>query len=104
MKSIIHDGESCYLCGRNSNFEPLDWHHVYGGRGIRPLAEKYGLKVRLHHFSCHEFGKDSVHQNAAVRKKLQAHVQKIAMEHYGWTEEDFIKIFGRNYIEEKENE
>lgn len=30
-KSIIQADETrCFLCGRNANFEPLDWHHVYG--------------------------------------------------------------------------
>lgn len=99
MESIIQtDSSYCYICGRNGHSDPLDCHHVFGGHGIRPLAEKYGLKVYLCHHRCHEFGKDSVHQNAEVSKALKARAQEIAMEHYGWTVDDFIKIFGRSYL------
>lgn len=98
MKSIIQeDKTSCYLCGMGTYFEPLDEHHVYGGAN-RKLSEKYGLKVYLHHSRCHIFHKTAVHQNAAINNALKAKVQKIAMEHYGWEVEDFIKIFGKNYL------
>lgn len=98
MKSIIQDDNTnCYLCGMNSNLEPLDCHHVYGASN-RKKSEKYGLKVYLHHSKCHIFGSNSVHANAEVNRAIQARVQQIAMKHYGWTVEDFIKIFGRNYL------
>lgn len=97
-KSIIQaDKSRCYLCGLNNYFEPLDEHHVYGGAN-RKLSEKYGLKVYLHHSRCHIFAKTAVHQNAAINNALKAKVQKIAMEHYGWTEDDFRKIFGKSYL------
>lgn len=98
-KSIIQpEKDSCYLCGKNGGYWGLDEHHVYGGRGIRPLAEKYGLKVYLCHDSCHENGSNSVHKNAEVSNALKANVQKIAMEHYGWSEDGFRKIFGKSYL------
>lgn len=98
MRSIIQpDDTSCFLCGRNKNFEPLDWHHVYGG-ALRPLSEKYGLKIRLHHHSCHQFGEQSVHQCRSTREKIQSEVQKKAMEHYGWTVDEWIRIFGRSFL------
>ena len=98
MKSIIQeDKERCYLCGMNTYFEPLDEHHVYSGAN-RKLSEKYGLKVYLHHSRCHIFSKTAVHQNVTINNALKAKVQKIAMEHYGWTVEDFIKLFGKNYL------
>jgi len=97
-KSIIQEDKTrCYLCGMNTYFEPLDEHHVYGGAN-RKLSEKYGLKVYLHHNRCHIFAKTAVHQNVEVNNALKAKVQKIAMEHYGWEVEDFIKIFGKNYL------
>ena len=98
-KSIIQtDREYCYLCGMNSNLEPLDEHHVYGGLANRRLSEKYGLKVYLHHSKCHENGKYSVHKNGDVGKRLKADVQRKAMEHYNWSVDDFIAIFGKSYI------
>ena len=81
----------------NSNFEPLDEHHVFGGAN-RKKSEKYGLKVYLHHSSCHIFGKNSVHVNAKVDRAIKRIAQKRAMKHYGWTTEEFIKIFGKNYL------
>lgn len=99
MKSILQsDKERCYICGRNNRFEPIDEHHVYGGRANRKLSEKYGLKVYLHHNTCHETGEYSVHKNGEVGRNLKARVQKQAMEHYGWTVDDFIAIFGKSYI------
>ena len=95
MKSIIQaDKTVCFICGRNSNYEPLDEHHVYSSAN-RKLSEKYGLKVYLHHNTCHLHG---VHKNADMNKDLKAKVQEISMQHYGWSVEDFIKIFGKSYI------
>ncbi len=94
MKSIIQrDKERCFWCGRNGAFEPLDEHHVYGG-AYRPKSERYGLKVYLHHQTCHLGG---VHRYADVNRAVQERVQQIAMAHYGWTEEEFRAMFGRSY-------
>lgn len=98
-KSIVQtDRERCYICGGYANGDPLDEHHVYNGNPNRKLSEKYGLKVYIHHFRCHVFGKKSVHMNAEVDNALKAKVQQIAMDYYGWTVDDFRKIFGKSYI------
>ena len=68
--------------------------NVFGGAN-RKLSEKYGLKVYLHHSTCHLYG---VHQNAELNREIKANVQKIAMEHYGWSVDEFRRIFGKNYI------
>lgn len=95
MKSIIQkDRDRCYICGKNANFEPLDEHHVYAGAN-RKLSEKYGLKVYLHHLSCHLNG---VHKDGDLANKLKADVQRQAMKHYGWSIDDFIGIFGKSYV------
>jgi hypothetical protein len=39
-----------------------------------------------------------VHQNREIRRKLQAIAQKKAMEHYGWSTEEFIEKFRKNYL------
>ena len=96
MKSIIQSDRSyCYICGKNANFEPLDEHHVYAGAN-RKLSEQYGLKVYLHHYTCHLGG---VHKHGDMANKLKADVQTKAMQYYGWTKQDFIDIFGKNYLE-----
>lgn len=97
-KSILQEEiKYCFLCGQNPCGDPLDEHHIFSGAN-RTLSEKYGLKVYLHHNKCHIFGKHSVHQNAEVGKKVKAFAQQKAMEHYGWSVEDFIRIFGKSYI------
>lgn len=98
MESIIQkDRDHCFICGMNTNLEPLDCHHVFGASN-RKKSEQYGLKVYIHHNKCHIFGENSVHKNAKVDRALKKLVQKKAMHHYGWTTEEFIRRFGKNYI------
>lgn len=98
MKSIIQEDKNhCFLCGMNTNLEPLDEHHVFFGIN-RKNSEKYGLKVYLHHNKCHIFGKNAVHQNAKVDRAVKETIQKRAMAHYGWSEYDFRLIFGKSYL------
>ena len=100
VRSIVQeDTERCFLCGMIGYVEPLDKHHIYGG-ALRNKSERYGLFVYLHHDRCHIFGEKSVHKNARINRKVQALAQKKAMEVYGWSEEDFIKEFSKNYLEE----
>lgn len=98
MESIIQKDKShCFICGMNTNLEPLDCHHIFPSAN-RTKSEKYGLKVYIHHSKCHIFGENSVHKNAKVDKALKVIAQKKAMRHYGWSVEDFRAIFGKNYI------
>ena len=98
MKSIIQtDKDHCYICGKNkyADYFGLDRHHVYFGTANRKKSEQYGLTVYLCHNECHLHG---VHSDTELCRALQAKVQRIAMEHYGWTVEQFIEIFGRTFI------
>lgn len=89
--------KECYLCGRNGMTDPLDCHHVFNG-AYRDKSEKYGLKVYLCHSHCHIFGELAAHRCRATADYLKAEGQKAFMEHYSKTKEDFMRIFGRNYI------
>lgn len=53
--------------------------------------------VNLCH-ECHNEPPDGVHFNAQKMRAVRKWAQKQAMEHYGWTVDDFTKIFGRNYL------
>ena len=86
----------CWLCG-NSGPEPLDRHHIFGGAN-RKKSEKYGLVVDLCHHSCHIFGPNAAHQSGETARKLHEYGQRKAMDEQGWTTEDFIREFGRNYL------
>jgi hypothetical protein len=97
-ESIIQkDKTKCFICKENANGDFLAKHHVFGG-ALRSKSEIYGLTVYIHNNKCHIFGENAVHKNARINRKLQAYVQKKAMEYYGWSQEDFIKLFYKNYI------
>ena len=99
-RSIIQDKKSgrCFLC--DARGVSLEEHHVFGG-GCRKLSEHYGLKVYLCH-RCHNEPPKGVHFCREEREKLQSRVQKTAMRYFNWSTEDFIKIFGRNFVFEED--
>lgn len=88
----------CFLCGRNGATDPLDRHHIFGGPN-RSKSEKYDLVVYLCRSRCHIFGHDAVHRNAEKMQQVHEYGQRLAMQRNGWTTEDFIREFGKNYIE-----
>lgn len=87
----------CWLCGANGGFDPLDRHHIFGG-SRRSKSEQYGLVVDLCHMSCHIFGPEAVHRNKDTMQELHRYGQLKAMEEQGWTVEDFVREFGKNYL------
>ncbi len=93
MKSIIQTEKQCYITGDEYN---LHEHHVFNGSN-RKKSEKYGLKIWLR-ADWHNMEKYSIHMDAELDRRIKAEVQQIAMDHYGWTVEDFIRMFGKNYI------
>jgi hypothetical protein len=88
---------TCWLCGRNGCGDPLDKHHIFGG-AFRRKSEQYGATVYLCHNRCHESGEQAVHRSADTMLALHQWGQQTLMEENGWTEEDFVREFGRNYI------
>ena len=99
MESIVQMfTDRCFLCGGPAEYnDPLDCHHCFGGAN-RKKSEKYGLKVYLHHSRCHIFGRKAVHQNREKDLFVKQAAQKAAMQQYGWTEDEFRQIFGKNYL------
>ena len=95
MKSIIQSEKKCYLTGRTDN---LHEHHVFFGKN-RKLSEQYGLKIWLVG-NLHNLGDYGVHgkYGKLLDEKIKREAQQKAMEYYGWSVEDFIKKFGRNYL------
>lgn len=94
--SILQDDpDACYICyGCRGK---LDRHEVFYGP-CREKSKRLGLWVTLCHSEHHIFGPGAVHQNRDVDLALKQAGQLAAMEHYGWTECDFIREFGRNYL------
>ena len=88
----------CFLCGKNGSSDPLDKHHIFGGKN-RKKSEKLGLTVYLCHHECHIFGRHAVHNDPNVMRRLHQYGQRKAMDEQGWSIEDFIREFGKNYLE-----
>lgn len=80
--------ETCFLCGRQGQ---LAHHHLIGGP-FRSKSDKLGLVVPLCP-DCH--GK--AHANRATMLQLRRYAE-LTMLGKGWTVEDWIREFGKNYI------
>ena len=94
MKSIMQEEKRCCICGTTNN---LHEHHVIHGNANRKLSEKYGLKVWL----CleHHTGNNGVHNNAYLDDELKKQAEiKWLLYDYDRSINDFIKIFGKNYL------
>ena len=89
----------CWLCGKNGAADPLDKHHIFGG-AYRKKSEKCGLTVYLCHNSCHLFGPEAAHNCRETMERLHKYGQMLAMERFGWTVEEFVAAFGKNYLDE----
>ena len=95
MKSIVTDNlKCCFICGSNQNIEV---HHCIYGTGRRKLSDKYGLVVCLCY--SHHRGTFGVHgkNGHELDLKLKQQCQK-AWEYQIGTREQFIMLFGRNYL------
>lgn len=92
--SILQDGDCCFLCGRRDR--KLDRHEVFFG-AYRAKSKRLGLWVLLCHEGCHE-GREGAQENPELRLMLKRYGQQRAMTVYGWSTEDFIREFGKNYL------
>lgn len=92
MKSIIQNEKVCYISGSTVGLEE---HHIFYGTANRRLSEKYGLKIWLSAY-WHRDYVNGIHFN----KELDTKVKKIAQARFEetHTREEFIRIFGRNYL------
>lgn len=95
MNSIINTRKGiCYWCGRVCQTE---CHHIFRGKN-RKRADSDGLTVHLCHF-CHNEPPSGVHYNKAKDTQLKRMGQRMWMARYDKTVEDFIKAYGRNYLD-----
>ncbi len=97
-KSIMQNGRESYLSGRTDSLEK---HHVFGGAN-RKWSEIYGLFVYLAHDE-HNEPPRGVHHNAEKDYALKCDGQR-AFERVHGTREEFMQIFGRNWLDEEPGE
>lgn len=94
MNSILQTNKFCWVCGVSKN---IMLHHIFYGTGKRALSDKYGLTIYLCGMH-HNLSKNGVHFNKQLDNEIKRMAQEKAMEYYGWSEEDWMKIFRRNYL------
>lgn len=82
----------CYICGRHCDTAR---HEVLYGYGIRPLAKKYGLWINVCP-RCH----DNIHARQYEYEYLKEAAERLFEAEYG--SEEFFRLFGRYYLEEKD--
>ncbi len=97
--SIMQKDKVCYLCGRNGSEDPLELHHCFGAAN-RTHSDQDGLVVWLCGDRCHRNGSGAVHRNHATDLFLKEEAQMAWESCYG-TREDFIKRYGKNYLEDE---
>lgn len=81
---------SCLLCGIRGD---VARHEIFAGASRRDKCKRYGLWVTLCP-SCHE----KVHRSDKRYIGLKREAQRRGMKAHGWTTEQFIAMFGRNYL------
>lgn len=92
----------CFLCGRSeTEYNRLEVHHLFQGRGRRQICDRYGLTVPLCH-SCHNEPPLGAHYNKETADYLHKYGQRKAMTEQGWSTAEFIGIFGKNYLDQEE--
>lgn len=93
-KSIIpNNDEYCFLCKQIGLYtKGTDEHHMLFGNK-KTLADEDGLTVQL----CHSHHM-RLHQQMEHQLELKQLAEKVWLEHYGKTIEDWIKRYGKNYL------
>lgn len=87
------DMELCYICkmgGDLARHEPLN-----GSR--REKSKRLGLWVTICP-ACHASAHGAGVVANANRMQMKQDAQRAAMQRYGWSVDDFIREFGRNYL------
>ena len=92
--SILQDKKQCYFCGATENIET---HEVYFGKNRKKSIE-HGLCVYL--CQGHHRGTNGVHgkNGHLIDQQLKQAAQAEFEAHN--SREEFIRIFGRNYLED----
>lgn len=89
-RSIMHEGERCYICGA---YGQLEAHHCMHGTANRKKAEEDGLIVNLCH-TCHM----DLHDKGLEDKWLMQQAQTAWMRYYSKTVQEFRARYGKNHL------
>ncbi len=85
---------NCELCGK---WSACHRHHLIGGTANRKNAERYNLTMYLCP-DCHR----NAHEDPGIYKMLHQYGERKFMREQDATVEDFIRVFGKNYLWEEQ--
>ena len=86
----------CFLCGRRDR--KLDRHECFFGP-YRQKCKEDGLWIMLCHYPCHQ-GPDGAQYNRQLREEIADIAQRRAMNEYGWSMEEWIERYGKNWLKD----
>jgi hypothetical protein len=96
---LTDDMNKCVECGNKYKRSELNYHEIFYGSGKRQLSIKYGLVIPLYWPLYHnQYENKGIHFDKQLCLKWQIKGQLEAMKYYGWSEQDFIDIFGKSYL------
>lgn len=102
MKSILQKERGvCYFCGSRRWIEE---HHIYFGKGLRPISDANGFKVDLCHYCHNEPAGDGrpagLHHDEDIDKRLKKKCQRQYEKTH--TRQEFMKLIKFNHLWEDE--
>lgn len=92
MEKIQIDENICSVCGKRIT-GARNLHHIMNGTAYRKKSDEDGLVVYLHP-TCHQW----LHSHPMSMRTFKQRAQRYYEESIG-TREQFIKRYGKNYLE-----
>lgn len=96
-KSIIQSDDTyCFIHREFLGYDviPVHLHHIIHGTANRKVADREGCFCYLC-LDCHT----ALHDKGLYDRELQQIAEKAWLKHNNKTIEDWIKIFGKNYLD-----
>ncbi len=91
---LTDDLEHCIICGKT----PVNKHEIFYGSN-RHNSIKHGLVIPLCTQSCHVGNAEGIHADKELDLFWKQKGQLAYMKHYNKNVDDFISVFGKNYLD-----
>ena len=91
---LTDDLEHCIICGK----APVNKHEIFGGRN-RQTSIKWGLVIPLCVSEHHKGNIEGIHKDKELDRFWKRKGQLAYMKHYNKSVEEFISVFGQNYLD-----
>lgn len=92
LKSCIQENTNeCYFCGSTRN---LHHHHIFNGSN-RHYSEQYKEMCVIRLCARHH---ELIHKDQTLDLAIKKKAEQLMLDNLNWTQEDFIKVFHKNYI------